>query len=66
MKKLGVNIDHIATLRNARGEDHPNILFAAKYAYKKGTTLKEEAVRLNYITEKEFDILVDPKKMCNL
>ena len=36
MKKLGVNIDHIATLRNARGEDHPNILFAAKYAYKKG------------------------------
>lgn len=36
MKKLGVNIDHIATLRNARGEGHPNILFAAKYAYKKG------------------------------
>ena len=36
MKKLGVNIDHIATLRNARGEDHPNILFAAKYAFKKG------------------------------
>tara|TARA_X000000950_G_scaffold221473_1_gene266768 strand:+ start:590 stop:1303 length:714 start_codon:yes stop_codon:yes gene_type:complete len=36
MKKLGVNIDHIATLRNARGENHPNILFAAKYAYKKG------------------------------
>ena len=32
MKKLGVNIDHIATLRNARGEDHPNILFAAAIA----------------------------------
>ena len=24
MSKLGVNIDHVATLRNARGEDHPN------------------------------------------
>tara|TARA_A100000164_G_C21704713_1_gene675274 strand:- start:16 stop:729 length:714 start_codon:yes stop_codon:yes gene_type:complete len=36
MKKLGVNIDHIATIRNARGEDHPDILFAAKYAYKNG------------------------------
>ncbi len=23
MKKLGVNIDHVATLRNARGENHP-------------------------------------------
>ena len=28
--KLGVNIDHVATLRNARGEDHPNIIKAAK------------------------------------
>tara|TARA_B100001029_G_C15056321_1_gene454674 strand:+ start:601 stop:1317 length:717 start_codon:yes stop_codon:yes gene_type:complete len=31
MKRLGVNIDHIATIRNARGEDHPNIYKAAKY-----------------------------------
>ena len=31
MIKLGVNIDHIATIRNARGEDHPNIIKAAKY-----------------------------------
>ncbi|MDC0647261.1 pyridoxine 5'-phosphate synthase, partial [Candidatus Pelagibacter sp.] len=23
MKRLGVNIDHIATVRNARGENHP-------------------------------------------
>ena len=30
MKRLGVNIDHIATLRNARGEKHPDPLFAAK------------------------------------
>ena len=30
MKKLGVNIDHVATLRNARGEGHPDILQIAK------------------------------------
>ena len=30
MKRLGVNIDHIATLRNARGEKHPNPVKAAK------------------------------------
>ena len=24
MINLGVNIDHVATLRNARGENHPN------------------------------------------
>ena len=35
MKRLGVNIDHIATLRNARGEKHPNPVFAAKEVLKK-------------------------------
>ena len=28
--KLGVNIDHIATLRNARGQDNPNLIRALK------------------------------------
>jgi len=36
MKRLGVNIDHVATLRNARGENHPNPLEAAKFAIKNG------------------------------
>jgi pyridoxine 5-phosphate synthase len=36
MKRLGVNIDHIATLRNARGEVHPSPLKAAKLAMKYG------------------------------
>jgi pyridoxine 5-phosphate synthase len=36
MKRLGVNIDHIATLRNARGEIHPNPVEAAKLAIKYG------------------------------
>ena len=26
MKKFGVNIDHVATVRNARGEGHPDII----------------------------------------
>jgi len=36
MKRLGVNIDHVATLRNARGGIHPNPLNIAKQAIKYG------------------------------
>ena len=36
MKRLGINIDHIATIRNARGSSHPEPLVAAKYAMKCG------------------------------
>ena len=32
MKRLGVNIDHVATLRNARGGTHPDPLLLAKQA----------------------------------
>ena len=32
MKRLGVNIDHVATLRNARGGSHPNPIVVAKKA----------------------------------
>ena len=39
MIRLGINIDHIATLRNARGENHPDILKAAKYVMKNGADL---------------------------
>jgi len=39
MKRLGINIDHVATLRNARAENHPNILFAAKFVMKCGADL---------------------------
>lgn len=35
----------------------------AKTAYENGTTLKEEAVNLGYLTAKEFDAWVDPSKM---
>ena len=36
MKRLGVNIDHVATLRNARGEKHPSVVNAANLAFKYG------------------------------
>jgi len=35
-KRLGVNIDHVATIRNARGEIYPDPLRAALYAQKSG------------------------------
>ena len=36
MKRLGVNIDHVATLRNARGGFHPDPFLAAKQAMVNG------------------------------
>ena len=36
MKRLGVNIDHVATLRNARGEAHPDPIHAAQFVKKNG------------------------------
>jgi fumarate hydratase, class II len=35
----------------------------AQTAHKKGTTLKEEAVRLGYVTPEEFDEWVKPEDM---
>mgnify|MGYP006228282911 CR=1 FL=1 len=34
--RLGVNIDHVATIRNARGGFHPDPLRAANIAYQAG------------------------------
>lgn len=37
----------------------------AKSAYKNNTTLKEEAIKLGYVTSDEFDSWISPKKMIN-
>ena len=37
----------------------------ANKAYDEDTTLKEAAIALNYLGAKEFDEIVDPKKMTN-
>ncbi len=57
MKKLGVNIDHIATLRNARGEGHPDIMYAAKYAYKNGANSITIHLREDRRHIKDYDLI---------
>ena len=47
MRKLGVNIDHIATVRNARGSNHPDILFGWGYAKVSITTHAIEGLSEN-------------------
>ncbi len=42
---------------------YDNATKVAKTAHKNGTTLKEEAVRLGFVTEKEFDKVVRPELM---
>ena len=43
------------------GDD--NAAKVAKTAHVNGTTLKEEALRLGFVTADEFDRLVQPEKM---
>tara|TARA_Y100000590_G_scaffold105796_1_gene120394 strand:+ start:5917 stop:6636 length:720 start_codon:yes stop_codon:yes gene_type:complete len=52
MKNLGVNIDHVATVRNARGENHPYPYVIAKYAMSCGANsitihLREDRRHIN-------------------
>ena len=59
MKRLGVNIDHIATLRNARGEKHPDPLYAAKKVISYGADsvtihLREDRRHINELDLKKI------------
>jgi len=42
---------------------YDNATKVAKTAHKNGTTLREEAVKLGFVTEEEFDQAVRPEKM---
>ena len=42
---------------------YDNAAKVAKSAHARGTTLKEEAVRLGFVTPAQFDRLVQPDKM---
>ena len=42
---------------------YDNAAKIAKNALKNGTTLKHEAVKSGLISEKEYKVIVDPKKM---
>ena len=65
MTNLGVNIDHVATIRNARGEDHPYPHLIAKYAIDCGANsitihLREDR---RHINDKDLKILSSIKKI---
>jgi pyridoxine 5-phosphate synthase len=58
--RLGVNIDHVATIRNARGGDHPDPVRAAHIAAEAGADgitahLREDR---RHITDKDIDRLM--------
>ena len=58
--RLGINIDHVATLRNARGENYPEVTEAARIVEKSGADLVTVHVREDrrHINEKDLgDIL---------
>ena len=62
MKRLGVNIDHIATVRNARGEKHPDPIFAAKFAKKAGAN----SITIHLREDRRHIKDLDAKKICEL
>ena len=68
MTKLGINIDHVATLRNARGEGHPNIHEIAKIVKKSGADsitvhLREDR---RHIKDQDLKILCKNKYLINM
>ena len=62
MKRLGINIDHIATLRNARGEAHPDPVFAAKFVNQNGA----DSVTIHLREDRRHIKDLDAKKICSI
>jgi len=62
VKRLGVNIDHIATVRNARGEQHPDPFFAASQVVKMGA----DSVTIHLREDRRHINDNDAKKICKL
>ena len=60
MKRLGVNIDHVATVRNARGERHPDPLYAALQVVKMGA----DSVTIHLREDRRHINDLDAKKIC--
>ena len=60
MKRLGVNIDHVATVRNARGEDHPDPYYAALQVVKMGA----DSVTIHLREDRRHINDLDAKKIC--
>ena len=62
MKRLGVNIDHVATVRNARGELHPDPISAAKFVKKAGA----DSVTIHLREDRRHIRDLDAKKICSI
>ena len=62
MKRLGVNIDHVATIRNARGEKHPDPYYAAIQTTKMGA----DSVTIHLREDRRHINDKDAKKICSL
>ena len=62
MKRLGVNIDHVATLRNARGEFHPNPVKAAKFVQRAGA----DSITIHLREDRRHINDNDAKKICSI
>ena len=60
MKRLGVNIDHVATIRNARGEHHPDPYYAALQVMKMGA----DSVTIHLREDRRHINDLDAKKIC--
>ena len=62
MKRLGVNIDHVATVRNARGEIHPDPITAAKFLINVGV----DSITIHLREDRRHIKDLDAKKICLL
>ena len=62
MKRLGVNIDHVATVRNARGEVHPDPIIAAKFLINVGV----DSITIHLREDRRHIKDLDAKKICLL
>jgi pyridoxine 5-phosphate synthase len=60
VKRLGVNIDHVATIRNARGEYHPDPYLAALQVMKMGA----DSVTIHLREDRRHINDLDAKKIC--
>ena len=62
-KRLGVNIDHIATVRNARGENYPDPLKAAIIAQQSGADSITVHLREDRRHIRDYDLKNIKKKL---
>jgi len=56
-KRLGVNIDHVATIRNARGSSHPDPLLIAKHVIQCGADSVTIHLREDRRHIRDFDVV---------